>query len=181
MPRDSYVFRSQAAEAAKRAGHDNFRTYQDEHKMWKFNYEPGQSLAEGWQHFDFVNHVETAWDRTGERPQKVGVVVVTCCMDEVPPADLAELKRLGIWIEPLTPSLFGDDKASAPKPGKGGTGAPGRARSDVESPVKLVWRLADEMIGAERKDVIAACVEAGVNKATASTQYYRWQKSKEPK
>lgn len=52
-----------------------------------------------------------------------------------------------------------------------------RERSEVESPVKLVHRLCNEMEGAERKDVIAACVEAGVNPSTAKTQYYHWKKT----
>ena len=52
-----------------------------------------------------------------------------------------------------------------------------RAKSDIESPVKVVWRIADEMKGADRKAVIAACEAAGVNKSTASTQFYKWQKA----
>jgi hypothetical protein len=178
MPK-AFVFRSQAVEAAQRE-HKNFRTSQDEHKMWKFHYEPGESPAEGWQHFDFVNHVETGWDRSGDTPRKVGVLVVTCRLDEITNEDLAAIKKQGHIIEPLTPSLFDKGGTDTPKANarKGTSGAFERARSDVESPVKLVWRLADEMAGAERKDVIAACVAAGVNKATASTQYYRWQKSK---
>ena len=39
---------------------------------------------------------------------------------------------------------------------------------------KRVWDLADEMVDAKRKDVIAACVEAGINLGTARTQYQSW-------
>lgn len=59
-----------------------------------------------------------------------------------------------------------------------GTGAGRlRNRSDAESPVQTVHRICDEMEGADRKDVIAACVEAGVNINTAKTQYYHWKKN----
>jgi hypothetical protein len=39
--------------------------------------------------------------------------------------------------------------------------------------------MCDTMKGEPRAKVIAACVEKGVNKNTASTQYYRWQKKQE--
>ena len=40
-----------------------------------------------------------------------------------------------------------------------------------------VWELADQMKGARRKDVIAACVEAGVPLGTSKTQYQQWYAS----
>ena len=43
---------------------------------------------------------------------------------------------------------------------------------------KKVWDIADAMAGARRKDVIAACVEAGINLGTAKTQYQLWFVSK---
>jgi hypothetical protein len=46
--------------------------------------------------------------------------------------------------------------------------------STVDSPVKLVHAIADEMKGARRRDVIAACVAKGINRHTAATQYQRW-------
>lgn len=47
-------------------------------------------------------------------------------------------------------------------------------KSDIESPCKLVWDMADEMKGQRRKDIIAACVEKGVAYNTARTQYQLW-------
>ena len=41
-----------------------------------------------------------------------------------------------------------------------------------------VWEIADKMVGARRKDVIAACVEAGINLGTSKTQYQSWYSSK---
>lgn len=37
-----------------------------------------------------------------------------------------------------------------------------------------VHEIAGSMKDAARKDVIAACIKAGINKATASTQYQKW-------
>ena len=51
-----------------------------------------------------------------------------------------------------------------------------RERSTVEKPVKLVHRLCDEMEGASRNEIIAACMEQGVNRNTALTQYYAWRR-----
>lgn len=49
-----------------------------------------------------------------------------------------------------------------------------RGESTVEKPVAVVHRLADEMPGARRKDVIQAAVDAGVAFYTARTQYQVW-------
>lgn len=46
--------------------------------------------------------------------------------------------------------------------------------STVERPCKLVWHIADEMVGARRKDVLAVCVARGVAFYTARTQYQLW-------
>jgi len=51
-----------------------------------------------------------------------------------------------------------------------------RERSAVKSPVQLVHSICNEMVGAERKDIVAACVAQGVNPNTAKTQYYHWRK-----
>lgn len=47
-------------------------------------------------------------------------------------------------------------------------------KSEIESPCFVVWDTADKMIGARRKDVIAACVAKGVAFYTARTQYQLW-------
>ncbi len=47
-------------------------------------------------------------------------------------------------------------------------------RSTVKKPCRLVWDLADAMIGASRKDVIAAAEAKGVAYYTARTQYQLW-------
>lgn len=52
-----------------------------------------------------------------------------------------------------------------------------RKQSTVNSPVRLVWEICDANRGAARKSIIARCVSAGINKNTASTQYYHWKRA----
>lgn len=172
-----FVYRSQAADYAKKQDWSSFRTKQDEHGMWFAWYERGESPAQafGDANKDFVAWVETAWDSTGEKPIKLGVLVVSCRKDELPAIPD------GLIVEPQTPSLWskGDDNTPTPKPRNASTGE--RAKSDVESPTKLVWQIVDSMPGATRKDIIAACVAKGVHPSTASTQYSKWNRDKNPK
>lgn len=46
--------------------------------------------------------------------------------------------------------------------------------SKVESPVRAMWDLCDNMTSSRRKDVIAAAVEKGISFYTARTQYQLW-------
>lgn len=172
-----FVYRSQAAEYAKKQGWSSFRSKQDEHGMWFAHYEPGESPAVKWEGVDFVHHVETDWDRSGATPRKIGVLVINVTKPELDAAIWDAINQEGLLVEPITPSLWskGDDKPEA-KARNASTGE--RAKSDVESPTKLVWQIADEMVGASRKDVIAACVAKGVHPSTASTQYSRWNKAR---
>lgn len=39
---------------------------------------------------------------------------------------------------------------------------------------RKVWDICDSMRGQRRKDVVAACVAAGINPGTARTQYQAW-------
>ncbi len=62
-------------------------------------------------------------------------------------------------------------KRPAPKK-KAPAKTPATKKSD--GPVAKVWAICDRMPKAERKEVLAACEKAGINPATAATQYYRW-------
>ena len=44
-----------------------------------------------------------------------------------------------------------------------------------------VWAICDEMPGATRKEIIQACVEGGLNEATAQTQYGKWNSGGPPR
>lgn len=172
--RNSFVFRSSAAADAKKNNETNFCTvHTPSTGMWKWAHQPGDNLASEWaKGKDFVAWTETTFVDS----VKKGLVVVTITREELALEDVpAEF-----IYEPVTASLWDQDRPdvgtdAAPKTRMTATGP--RAKSGIESPVKTVWRLADEMKGQDRKVVIAACIEAGVNKATASTQFYRWQKA----
>ena len=62
-----------------------------------------------------------------------------------------------------------------------GTGtADNRVRSTTEKPVETVHRICAELHaqGKGRKEILEACIKAGVNPNTAKTQYYHWRKNK---
>lgn len=178
--RKSFVFRSTAAEDAIRNGETNFTTvFTPSTGMWKWAHQPGICLSAEWaKGKDFVAWTETTFVTEGDRPVKKGVVVVRITKQELAELEGDDVIPAEFVVEPITPSLWDDKDKGEAKPGGAPASLGSRAKSDVESPTKLVWKLADEMVGADRKDVIAACVEAGVNKSTASTQYYRWQKAR---
>lgn len=168
----TFPTRSGAAQAARKELGEGkfFRTTQTADSDWKWHYEPGAHVGLGFptvQALDFVAWVEVDWDRSGALPHVVPVAIVTCRLEEI--SEMPSHFR----IEPITPELFEDPNAPQPKQRRTSTGE--RERSDVESPTKLVWQLADEMTGATRQEVVAACVARGVHKSTASTQYYRWK------
>ena len=161
----SYLNRAAAVAAAVKAGGTAFMTHFDlKVSAW---YVRGVDLALpaevlAFAERDWVHHVE--WTLT-EGGRLVPCVVVTCAIDDT---RMLEVPK-DVALQPIDADLWRD--ASAP--------SPVRPRSTVESPVKVVWRVAGEMIGAARKDVIAACVALGVDKSTASTQFYKWGKAQQ--
>lgn len=174
-----YLTRRAAALAALRAGVVNFQTRLDplNRPAWKFTTMTGTSPAKEWaKGKDFVHHVESDWNDQGRQPGYTGVLVVSCTLEEITLAEHAEIKALGFRIEPLTPELFGLKGSTSPRARSTSTTG-SRAKSEAESPVKVVWRTADEMKGKPRAEIVAACVAAGVNKSTAMTQFYKWQKA----
>lgn len=52
-----------------------------------------------------------------------------------------------------------------------------RVKSEVDSPVKLVWDLCFNHPNAKRRDIVAMAIEAGVSLNTARTQYQYWRKA----
>lgn len=177
----SYMSRSQAARAAKK-NHNwvGFMTYFDRTVQVWYNREVQLPIPDAvltLEKLDFVHHIEwtTGYhhkNMTGEditKPEELSLcVVVNCRRDEIKSEEIPN----GFLIQPLTRDLWQDVSETTH-----GNGL--RAKSEIESPVKVVWRIADEMKGQDRKAVIAACIEAGVNKSTANTQYYKWSKAQE--
>ena len=77
-------------------------------------------------------------------------------------------------------SYFWENKTALinPKAPAVPTGVKARKFSTVVSPCKLVWDIAGTMEGSPRKDIIAACQEAGVAFYTARTQYQKYTEAK---
>lgn len=170
-----YVTRSQAAAGAKKAGHEHFQTV----KMpqgWRWASMPVPSPAYGYAHDkDFIAWIETHHIDEGRSNGYKGVIIVTVTRDELP-TDIPD----HIEVQPITPSLWANSADASPQASRGRSPSQStpREKSDAQSPVKLVWQIADEMVGHDRKVVIEACVSAGVNRSTAGTQYYRWSKAR---
>lgn len=53
-----------------------------------------------------------------------------------------------------------------------------RAKSDVESPSKIVWAIADGDRALTRKQVVEAAVAKGVTKNTANAAFQHWRKAR---
>lgn len=49
-----------------------------------------------------------------------------------------------------------------------------KKESTASNPCKMVWEIAEKMQGSKRKDIIQACVDAGIAYNTARTQYQRY-------
>lgn len=172
-----YATRPQVARQARRQGIEYFHSIFIPNRGWRLvNMEArsptfGDALAYS-KTVDFVSHVEVMHIDGGKQPGLRSVLIVTCRKDELP-------EDVPFDVEPVTPSLWADGAAdNFEHRVRSSTSAGPRAKSDVESPTKLVWCIADETVGKDRKEVIDACVAAGVNKSTAQTQYYKWSKAR---
>lgn len=64
--------------------------------------------------------------------------------------------------------------ASAPAAKSAALAKPILRKSAIGSPCRVVWDIAEEMTGAKRKDIIAACTAAGIAFYTARTQYQKY-------
>lgn len=182
----TYATRTQAAAHAKRKT-NNFRTRRAINRaFWEYFSVPSQSptldadlaLCNEWAATrDYVAWVETHFQDQGRKPGHLFLFVVTCPREEIPSEDFAMVEGMSGAFDPILPSIWNSNDREADDMTPSADSKP-RAKSDVESPTKLVWAIADEMTGADKAAVIAACVEKGVNKSTAQTQYYRWAKAK---
>lgn len=141
----------------------------------------GEEVLAWAKHRDYVAWIEASSRDEGRLPGHDIVLIVSCRMDEIEQADLDFIAKKGWRIDPLTPELFASDRGISPRDMRSNVSSRPqgqRAKSEAESPVKIVWATADAMADAPRAEVIAACIEKGVNKATAQTQYYKWAKAK---
>lgn len=183
-----FATRTQAARKAVREDIKAFQSVRMGNQGWRLVTmpdQPGLDAAIAYaKTCDWINHVEVKHIDEGREPGYRLVLVVSCFRSEIPVDEIPE----GLELEPITPQLWESDDKEGPfehrarfKPVKT-EGAP-RAKSDIESPTKFVWNLADEqkiegeLTKADRARIIEMCIAAGVNKSTAQTQLYKWAKA----
>jgi hypothetical protein len=109
--------------------------------------------------------------------------------------DLDDLADLGLEVrdgirrvdpdrvrpEPLPDAPRKARKAEGePEGGESGERDVRASPAPVKGATALVWKIADDMnaTAADRAKVIAACEQAGVNPATAATQWSKWKKAR---
>lgn len=191
---DVYFSRSGAAMAAFKRDIKAFETYQPVPKAdpsaWCYavrdegpGIEYARDFAEG---KDWIHHVEIT-------ELKVPVLIVNITKEELKEEDIPKLFE----VRPITPSLWDRQESwkgskkltiatgAVPKPRPPADAYPAMPREIVsprapkgEGAVARVWATADEMPGASRQEVIAACVAKGISAGTASTQFSAWRRSK---
>ena len=170
--------RTGAIRNAERAALCYFSTYQDAQGYWWYRAE-GKSIAadkalEFASDKDYIAHA-------GEKDGKP-LIVVTITKPE-----LAEHEIPAHFIvEPVTPSLWDTDGRHGSGAVKGGArnvqrSGGQRAKSAVESPVKIVFGICDAAYAKlgvlpERKAMVAEAMAQGVTENTAKAQFYRWRK-----
>lgn len=89
----------------------------------------------------------------------------------------AEVPTIAADAEPAAPTEAAEEVAVEATGAEVATKTRSSFVKDPETgvgPTKQVWRIAESMAGAKRKDVIAACVEQGIAFGTARTQYQQW-------
>lgn len=107
-----------------------------------------------------------------------GLVVDTNHLERLPERELTALYQHMTKQDGVPPWVF-DKVRDVIEKANGKKTATTQHPTEGEGPVAVVRRIAEQMQGATRKDVIAACIAAGINENTAKTQYQRWVKSKQ--
>lgn len=125
---------------------------------------------------------ESAYSATAHLEPGHGFVAVLFSLVNIPEANEAGYE---VFLRDHLPSLTPADWASPKKPkpvatAGGGSSAPSRPGGGATAQVHAVadgLKEAGTVTGrADRNKVIDACIAAGINKATAATQYARWAK-----
>lgn len=81
----------------------------------------------------------------------------------------------------VSPPRLRSEAVGGGKASEGGQGRPqgeGAPTAPQKGATARVWQIADSVGSTDRAKIIAACVEAGINPATAATQYSKWKKTK---
>jgi hypothetical protein len=125
------------------------------------------------------------WNTCNERPPEDYGELIRICMqtiDEMPVVTEtveqleARCREIGLDLNSSRTEASGSPKAVSSSSGP-------VERPKGESTTGKVWVIADKLFAEHngmppRDKIMAACVEAGINPATAATQYSKWKKSK---
>jgi len=142
----------------------------------------------GFGKFDTAQMQYIFWNLTQQTPPSDYAELVKGCLEAAGklPLDPTPLSHLEREVAKLYPDgeTFGQGPKEASvrverhKREEAGVSARPKAGSSTGK----VWEIADEMSTADapanRKEVIAACEAAGINTATASTQFSKWLKAR---
>ena len=100
-------------------------------------------------------------------------------------ADLRDLAGQAEIKDGVQRSPEGKVRVTSPDTAGGGrtssAGGEGSGKAPSKGATKKVWDIADQVYGErglDRAAIMAACEAAGVNKATAGTQYSKWRKTR---
>ncbi len=127
------------------------------------------------------------WNTFNKTPNENYEQLLADCLTESKNLQVNQTEIAGLQasLSLFSNTLSSNDKPSKDKPEK----APKSENSapKATSTCGVVWDIAEKLfvknnnVIPERKAVIDACVEEGLHPATASTQFAKWKKTKEPK
>ena len=128
------------------------------------------------------------WNHTGNPPLEDYAALLQACLELVwkLPMDETSQEALTAKVRSLCPEAL-DGAAVIPIKDRGAAAAvtQGEApsRPKAKSTTGAVWEIADKLYSElgglpDRKKVLAFCESAGINAATASTQYSKWKAAK---
>lgn len=98
-----------------------------------------------------------------------GQIILDHPKDEILKTEISKLKGFEIVFDPQ-----GTDEERAKRREQSQEGY--KEMSTVSNPVQKVWDICNENMELKRKEIIEICVEAGIAKNTAATQYAKWKK-----
>lgn len=185
----TYAQKSSAQRAAKKLPEGTFSIDQNESGQWEIS-PKGQALQKFLKEHDEskISKAKKAKEIKAEYAPKIEATMPKPVVAEkVEPSEAPAIDEPKILISDDDSSTLipTDDQLEAALIDQGDKLAdvqavntdPLRPRiSTIPRATKKVWDIADNMPNAKRKDVIAACVQAGIAYGTARTQYQHWFK-----
>lgn len=146
-----------------------FSCVQDDKLLWHYRPEPLTErikLAVHWgAKQNYIHHVECH----GGEP----IAIVECLRHELPP-------NLPLRVAPLDPHMWHAHETARQKNAKRERNENGNARpirTSVAGAVAKAWNIFNENQDLPRRELIAMCIEIGINPGTARAQHFHWSQS----